>query len=218
MPSLVDNNDPRSLASEMRRRRLRWLVEFMKDLPEPIRILDVGGTAIFWRNNRDLLIRKHHITVLNLTASDSNSSEIAFVAGDARAMPQFGEGEFDLCFSNSVIEHVGAWDDQQAMAREVQRVAKHYFVQTPSRWFPIEPHFLVPGWQFLPTGLRAFLLTKFKIGWMDRQPTYEAARAEVEQIRLLTGREMHKLFPGATIQREKFCGLTKSFVALGSSE
>jgi len=201
----------------MRRRRLRWLVDLMRDLPEPVRILDVGGTAIFWRNNRDLLVRKHHITVLNLTASDSNSADIAFVAGDARAMPYFQDGEFDLCFSNSVIEHVGALEDQLAMAREIRRVAVRYFVQTPSRYFPLEPHFLVPFWQFLPVPLRAALLAKFKIGWMDRQPSYKAARAEVEQIRLLSVSEMRRLFPGSTIKLEKLGGLTKSIVAMGSA-
>ena len=216
MNSLVDNNDPRSLASTLRRRRLRWLVELMEDIPEPVRILDVGGTAQFWTNNRDLLLRRYHITVLNLTASASPAlSDITFVAGDARSMPQFRDGEFDICFSNSVIEHVGTWQDQQSMAREVQRISTRQFVQTPSRYFPIEPHFLVPGWQFLPIPLRAFLLTKFKIGWMDRQPTYASALAEVKQIRLLTETEMKTLFPHASIEREKFAGFTKSFVAVG---
>ncbi|MGH7860878.1 MAG: methyltransferase domain-containing protein [Candidatus Dormibacteraceae bacterium] len=77
------------------------------------------------------------------------------VIGDARDLAQFQAQAFDVAFSNSVIEHVGGADDQRRMASEAMRVASHYFVQTPKHYFPIEPHFLVPGFQFMPSGLKA---------------------------------------------------------------
>jgi hypothetical protein len=40
----------------------------------------------------------------------------------------------------------------------------------------------------------------------------------VEEIRLLGEGEIGRLFPGATIAREKFLGLTKSFNAIGDSD
>jgi hypothetical protein len=135
--------------------------------------------------------------------------------GDARAMPQFAAKSFDVVFSNSVIEHVGDYANQRRMADEIRRVGQRYFVQTPNKRFPIEPHFLVPWFQYLPTGTRSWLLSRFDVGWYRRMPDRAAARAEIESIQLLTRKRFSDLFPGATIRDEKFVGLTKSFVAIG---
>jgi hypothetical protein len=128
-------------------------------------------------------------------------------------MPEFDDLAFDVCVSNSVIEHVGTLFDQQAMACEIRRVARSYFVQTPYRHFPIEPHFLVPGWQYLPVAVRCAIFRRFELGWMGRQPDPFLARAEVEQIRLLDARDMRALFPDAVILLERVGFLTKSLVA-----
>jgi Methyltransferase domain len=199
----------------MRRKRLKWLIELMEDFEEPVTILDVGGTEGFWLNHRHLLQRTHQITVLNRFDHSSSSDGIAFVAGDACSMPQFSNQQFNICFSNSVIEHLVTLSNQQRMAAEMRRVACAYFMQTPCRWFPIEPHFLFPFWQFLPTNLRIFLLTKSRIGWLDRQPNREAARKLVEEIRLLSSGEVRSLFPNASVHRERLCGFTKSYIAVG---
>lgn len=50
-------------------------------------------------------------------------------------MLQFKEKEFDLVFSNSVIEHVGGFQDQMKAANEIRRVGKNYFIQTPNKYF-----------------------------------------------------------------------------------
>ena len=80
--------------------------------------------------------------------------EIVFVSlpdvGDAVDMPGISDGAFDVVFSNSVIEHVETYENQRRMAAEIRRVGRRYFVQTPNRHFPLEPHFLVPGFQLLP--------------------------------------------------------------------
>jgi hypothetical protein len=99
------------------------------------------------------------------------------------------------------------------MANEIKRVGKRYFVQTPNRHFPLEPHFLVPGFQFMPLKLRAWLVSHFDVGWYRRIPDRAKARAEVESISLLTHRDLRRLFPEARIYRERLMGLTKSFVA-----
>jgi hypothetical protein len=57
-------------------------------------------------------------------------------------------------FSNSVIEYVGDFPDQQRMADEVRRVGDRYRVQSMSKHFPIEPRFVFPFYQHLPLWLR----------------------------------------------------------------
>jgi hypothetical protein len=86
-------------------------------------------------------------------------------------------------------------------------------VQTPNYWFPIEPHFHVPGFQFLPPALRAWLLTKADLGWIPRQRCPQTALETVLATRLLTKGEMAELAPGAAFYNEWFMGLIKSFSA-----
>jgi 2-polyprenyl-3-methyl-5-hydroxy-6-metoxy-1,4-benzoquinol methylase len=153
------------------------------------------------------------VTVLNLSAEQE--SGVRQVVGDARAMPQFGANEFDVVYSNSVIEHVGDRDDQRAVADEMRRVGKRYFVQTPNLWFPLEPHFLVPGFQFLPVRLRASLLARFDLGHIARRPGRAAAEETVRSIQLLSARSLREMFPEATLYKERFLGFTKSLMAAG---
>jgi hypothetical protein len=101
------------------------------------------------------------------------------------------------------------------MAAEVRRVATRYFVQTPNYYFPLEPHFFFPGFQYLPPRTRVWLVRHFALGWFPKMPDPEQARREVEQIRLLKKREVQALFPGATLHAERVAGLTVSWVAYG---
>ncbi len=67
-----------------------------------------------------------------------------YVEGDACNVHQFPDRSFDIAFSNSVIEHVGPEEKQEEFSREVVRLGKSYWVQTPSAWFPIEAHTGMP--------------------------------------------------------------------------
>jgi len=125
-----------------------------------------------------------------------------FVRADARALP-FVDNEFDIAYSNSVIEHLDP-SDRPAFAHEVKRVARRYFVQTPNRWFPIEPHVLIPFFQHLPPGGRQRL---WRFGVFDT--------THYEDIELLDARELSRLFPDAVIARERIGPLTKSLMAVG---
>jgi hypothetical protein len=101
------------------------------------------------------------------------------------------------------------------MASEIQRVGKAFWVQTPNFWFPLEPHFQVPGWQWLPLDLRIFVIQRWRCGWRGPCPDLPRAKQLVEEVRLLTKRELQTIFPRATLLAESFCGLTKSWTALG---
>lgn len=223
--SLADVARPDSLSSRLRRRRFALLGRLLAGLPRPLSILDVGGTEGFWRNLGDEgadgggvpdLGTGTSVVLLNIGAPPATSTPgVRAVGGDARAMPDFADGAFDVVFSNSVIEHVGELPDQRRMADEVRRVGRRYFLQTPARSFPVEPHFLFPGFQFLPLEAQLFLVRHRAMGWFPRTPDPEAALAILRSVRLLTEPELRGLFPTeATFLRERFLGLTKSLVVL----
>jgi hypothetical protein len=213
---LADNTNASSLATKLRRKRFRIFEELISSVKRrPLRILDVGGTLNFWRTMR-FVFDKHQVelTVLNLSKSDTPSPGITTVVGDARNMSRFHDGCFDLVFSNSVIEHVGDFRDQRNMAREIRRLGNGYFVQTPNRYFPLEPHFLFPFFQFLPLHVSTLLVKNFRIGWHG--PTHDShkARNAVVSIRLLGKTRFGSLFPDARLYEERLIGLAKSFVAV----
>jgi hypothetical protein len=212
---LADNRSPDSLATSLRRRRFARFLELIEGVKRPVSILDVGGDEGFWRTMGLAGDPDYRIALLNRYAVPTRSENCESLVGDATHMPELGDREFDAVFSNSVIEHVGDFEAQRAMAREIQRVGNRYFVQTPNRYFPIEPHFLVPLFQFLPVSLRVALVRRFDLGWYRRIPDAGEARRHVLAHRLLGEAEMRRLFPHATLEREKLFGLTKSLTAWG---
>jgi hypothetical protein len=211
----ADNRAADSLAVRLRRRRFAPARALIDALPRPAKILDVGGTEAYWVSMGYLPPEDVRIVLLNLSAQETVHPGFSSVAGDARDMARFGDGEFDLVFSNSVIEHVGGYRDQERMAGEIMRVGRRFVVQTPNRSFIVEPHFLFPFFVWLPRRVKVFLLTHFSLGWYARCADARSAEAVIDSIRLLSKKELKNLFFGATIYRERFFGLTKSFVVVG---
>ena len=121
---------------------------------------------------------------------------------------------FDIVHSNSLIEHVNTLGKQKNIADEIIRIGKNYFVQTPNYYFPVEPHFLFIGFQWLPIKTRAFLLRNFRLtlGRRKKIKNYSKSLEVADSIRLLKKKEFRSLFPGAKIYIEKFFMLEKSFV------
>jgi hypothetical protein len=212
----ADTGKGASLASKMRRSRMSQFLEIVhsNDGRDPISVLDVGGTEHFWKSMWSDECARLEITLLNLkTEPVSSALPIVSLAGDARQMPQFEDNQFHLCFSNSVIEHVGTLDDQRRMADEIRRVGMGYFVQTPYRYFPVEPHYLVPGWIALPLWLRTALHQRMDLGWVKAEPDYLKARADVE-CRLISLKEFRMLFPDGQFVAERIGPLIKSMIAV----
>lgn len=177
-----------------------------------IRILDIGGMEVYWKKmGFPKPTDNVHITLVNLFAKDVQNPEIfTSVKGDATNMPEYKDGEFDIVFSNSVIEHLYTKENQQKMADEIRRVGKTYYVQTPNYYFPIEPHWLFPCFQFFPYKFRVFLTKNFSLGHVGKMPTKEKAEDRVSEVRLLTEGEMKKMFPDGKVYRERFMGMKKS--------
>jgi SAM-dependent methyltransferase len=122
-----------------------------------------------------------------------------FVRADAAAGLPFADGEFDLAYCSSVIEHVPP-ARREAFAAEVRRVARGWFVQTPARGFPLEPHSLLPFAHWLPGPVRR---AYWPLGASGDDPG---------EIQLLSRGELEALFGPALAER--FGGVVKSWVCV----
>ncbi len=212
---IVDSKNPNSVGNRLRERRFALFRTLLEGVPPPVRILDVGGTPTYWQLRGRDLPGAPSVVVLNLQAQATGDSRVQTVVGNALDMHEFDDDSFDVVFSNSVIEHVETFENQRCMADEIRRIGRRYFVQTPDKRFPLEPHFLVPGFQFLPIQVRAELLHRMPLGWYARTTDRASAERAVRLIRLMTENEFRAVFPEATIYRERVLGLTKSLIAYG---
>jgi hypothetical protein len=212
LPNFANNRDPNSLASRLRAKRNEIFRSLIDGLRRPLEILDVGGTQTVWEAIRLVDQPDVHITILNLQREECSYKNVRNVVGDARDMRHFHDCQFDIVYSNSVIEHVGSIDQMAKMASEVRRVGRRYFVQTPYRYFPIEPHFVFPLFQFLPFSIRTLMVQNFSLGWIAKQPDRERAADEVRSINLLSRRDLQFLFPEGRMMEERLLGLTKSLI------
>ena len=176
-----------------------------------VRILDIGGTQAYWQGLRPLWGNLPlEITLINLGAPEYEVPPYISRAGDACDLSQFPDMAFDIVHSNSVIEHVGQWTQTCAMAKEVRRLAPHYFVQTPNLWFPMEPHYRTLFFALYPASVRAQMLTRRRRGFRGPFQEFSEAMMDVETVNLLDARGMRQLFPDGRLVRERFFGLTKS--------
>lgn len=211
--ALTDDSSPTSLASRARARRWATMLQWFPTLAD-MRVLDLGGRPSTWLNRAE---RPRHVVCVNVEPLDAPHSDwCEIVVGDAcEPLDGVGDHPFDLVFSNSVIEHVGGHARRQAFADNVHRHAGHHWVQTPNRYFPLEPHWLVPGFQFMPTPLKAAVSRRWRVGHTRsvHEPWTEAVN-DVLSVELLGRLELQYYFPASTVLRERFAGITKSLIAV----
>jgi hypothetical protein len=180
-----------------------------------IAILDIGGRPDYWKNVD--ITGVSHIELVNMSDdelrmdSSSGFPDDLFSArcADGRDLSSWPDKSMDLVHSNSVIEHVGGWDDMASMASEAVRVGKSGWIQTPAWEFPIEPHFHVPlmHWLGNPLSRRMLSLSPFSY---YRKASVTDRRKLIESINLLSRREVGVLFPGCDVYVERLL-LPKSF-------
>lgn len=124
-------------------------------------ILDVGATADRSYDHSNYLeawyAHRGRITALGIDAGAAFLATefpgVRYVRGDGRSLP-FADRSFDYVHSAAVLEHVGSAEQQTAFITEACRVAcKGVFITTPSRWFPIEFHSVLPLVHWLPPSL-----------------------------------------------------------------
>jgi hypothetical protein len=196
------------LQTVLRKARMRRFAKLFR-LTGSERVIDVGGRKFNWL----LIDRQPAVTIVNVEYADKEDGRFRYVRADGTALP-YTDRSFDICYSNSVIEHVGAWDKCVAFANEVRRVAPRYYVQTPNKWFFVEPHCVGFFIHWLPLAWRRRLVRRFSLWGLVDKPTPEKIDALLAEINLLTVDQMRTLFPDATIIKERFLGFAKSIIAV----
>lgn len=218
---IADQSSGRSIGLRFRRARMAALLELVAKVHRAkgqCSIIDVGGRKDYWSIVPEEFFaqKRVSITITNIEEeSVRRPSEgiFKFEYGDGRQL-RYGDNTFDVAHSNSVVEHVGRWDDMVNFSREVGRVGCSYFVQTPNFWFPFEPHFGTLYFQCLPTPWKIALLMKKERGFFPKMSTVDAAKRAIEHCELLDERMFKALFADAEIHKETFAGMVKSFVAI----
>ena len=223
---LVSNySDPNSLGSRLRRRRsapLSRLIESTYRKEGTVSILDIGGMEYYWNIFEPEFLMGNRVTVVLLNLEKDvlpvkRDGIFRAVVGDGCCLG-YEDKTFDICHSNSVIEHVGLWSRKVAFAREVRRVAQQYFVQTPNFWFPWEPHFGLPLFHWMPEPTRLWIARHRRLAFQPRPAqTVDEGMEIAEHANMLNAAMMRYLFPDGAFLRERVMGLTKSFVSIRST-
>jgi hypothetical protein len=207
---LVDG--PLSMGARLRGQRWQW---FMAEFPDisSMSVIDLGGTVQAWLRAP---VKPKSVYVVNLAPehADGSGSWVRTYQGDACDLPRSIRDEsFDLVFSNSVLEHVGGHAQRMRFAESVRKLAALHWVQTPYRYFPVEPHWLFPGLQFMPLALRARVSYRWPLVHTNSKTLGEALEAAMA-VELVSRTEMEYYFPDSDIRAERLFGLTKSLVAI----
>ena len=168
-------------------------------------LLDVGGGSGIDSEFVPLYEAFREVTVVNLDPCPDPSPlpHVRQLVGDGCCL-SYPDRSFDWVFSNAVLEHGGGMESQRRFAVEVSRVARcGYFVTTPNKMFPIEPHTLLPFYQFLPEHWQRRVVRISPYYMHDYQETH-----------LLWAHELQELFPQATVVSIGFPLVGTSLVAM----
>jgi methyltransferase family protein len=213
------------ISDTARKRRGQFLMRTVA-LPSEAKILDLGGGT--GQHIHAVLPFHSNITVCDISAEDLKIARDRYgfktVQLQETGRLPFQDQEFDFCFCSSVIEHVTgpkqqveqirdeatfctmARQHQENFAREVARIAKSFYVQTPYRYFFIESHTCLPGIiVLLPRQLQLGLIKFSNRFWFKRTAA---------DYHLFDWDEMSETFPDAKIYSERYLGMTKSLMAI----
>lgn len=194
---------------QFREQRYALFLEFIRTIPTPATILDVGGTVAFWFGR---IPPGWSLTILNIYPQEAAGDEVT-MEGSGCQLP-FPDQSFDLVFSNSALAFVGGWEQQVKMAREIQRVGRRYFVQTPNQDFPLDWRTMTPFFHWLSPAHQAWIQSRVPVGRYPKAIDKADAWVQATRVRDINRMQARILFPFAEILDERIWGLSKSFIIL----
>jgi len=169
------------------------------------RIIDLGGTPDIWQ----FVDTPMNITIVNLPESNMyeevcSHHTFTFIEGNATNLSEFNDNQFDIAFSNSVIEHVGGSENEKLFAEEVRRLAPSYWVQTPSVWFPVEAHTGIPFWWWIPKSIKGAMHRR----WKKILPDWNEM---ISGTTVISKSHLKSYFPDGILKTETMLGMPKSY-------
>lgn len=205
-------------------RRAKRFLEFIKKLPRPIRVIDLGGSAEMWarwgvtETDRLLitLINNHHIDKSHLGERLSGNF-ISERQMDVMELSKEDLASYDVVFSNSMLEHLSSVEEQTRLAASIANCGLPYFVQVPNKNCIVDPHFphpLAPFFAAWPRSFQVRTLTLHRLGSGSRCASTEEAIRRLHYYTPLSRHRLRQIFPGATIAIERTFGLPLSLVAM----
>lgn len=209
------------------KRRIIFLNSFK--ITSKMKFLDIGASDGVYTTSllKNTKLRKKNIYIADIDKNSLTKAKKKYgfktILLKENQKMNFKNKYFDIVFSNSVIEHATIskkkiWKmysgkkfkneslkRQAKFAKEIIRLGKFYYVQTPYKYFFLETHSWLPFIQFLPRRILIPTLRIINLFWIKKtQPDWY----------LLNKKEMKKLFPKANIIKEKFFIFTKSLIAI----
>lgn len=204
--ALVDR--PGSVAAKARQRRWAMLLDRFPRLGE-MDVVDLGGTVDYWLSAP---VRPRTLCVVNLRGSELGEPPSWARTVEADACTWSPSGRYDLVVSNSLIEHLTGWERRRMLSDQIHRLADHHWVQTPYRYFPVEPHWICPFLQHAPVAVRAWVSRWWPLMHSRAQDWHTSVYNALE-VDLLSKTEMRWLFPDSQLLVEGWMGLPKALIA-----
>lgn len=178
------------------------------------RILDVGASENEYQKNANILEKlyphQEMITVLGIDdykEFNKRYPKVKTIHYNGKTFP-FKDNEFDVCWSNAVIEHVGDKEAQTRFIKEIARTSKHALITTPNRFFPMEVHTKTLFLQYLQKPVFDKLLTMFGKGWATGKYMNLLSLSSIEGLLAAAGVKKYKII------KNKFLFFTIDFVII----
>lgn len=207
-----------ALSAKSRSRKLQLFFDLLRPNQDD-RVLDVGGEcdpagpSVQLSDNYPW---KNRVTVANIDLEAMKRVRQTYpdsdvLLADACRLP-FPDKSFDIGFSNAVIEHLYTRRNQQQMAAEIQRVCKRWFLATPNRWYPYEFHARLPFVSWLPAPLMHRVT---RVVCYNHVHHRYMSGLRTDEIRLLTARELRRLFPRSRVIPLRITFYPETLLAVG---